>query len=397
MQQEEVVYVGPFFFPEGGAEATRVTGISLSLWHAGLKVRIGCGGEGAVKKDSSTSHLLGIVNLNERPGKNSPRLFKVWRALTCGGKTADWIKKLNPPPNAVLIYGSRLGYLFRLIPWCRSNHTALIVDVVEWYDPWQITGGALGPFHLSSELAMRYFHVKAKNLIVISRFLERYYQQRGCRTIRIPPTLDVKALLPRIDRRIKDGILIIAYAGVPGKKDLLNNVVEALLLVDPAGLKVCLVVAGPKPQDLLKLPSLRRMRCSVLPGCVKARGQLTHERALDVVREADFTVLLRPLKRYAQAGFPTKVPESLAVGTPVICNLTSDIGEYIVDGREGLICEDHTVESFLGVLKRAMRLTPEQKKAMRLAARKQAEESFDYRNYTEALSAFIQEAIVKCG
>ena len=98
-----------------------------------------------------------------------------------------------------------------------------------------------------------------------------------------------------------------------------------------------------------------------------------------------------------QAGFPTKVPESLAVGTSVICNLTSDLEDYICDGQEGLICADHTVNSFLIALNRAMRLTPEQKKAMRQAARKQAEQSFDYRNYADALSAFIQEAIAKCG
>jgi glycosyltransferase involved in cell wall biosynthesis len=394
--KQSVFYVGPFVFPDGGAEARRVTGISHSLFSAGYEITIGCG-----RKSSSIFALqqpspFSVLDLGERPAASSNKFLKLWKALTCGGNTTNWIKKSEPKPDAIFLYGGRTGYLFHLIPWCRHNHIPLIVDVVEWYDARHVLGGPLGPFHLSSELAMRYLHVKAKNLIVISRFLERYYQNQGCRTIRIPPTLDVQGLSARVDANNGSAPLTLAYAGVPGKKDLLNNVVEALLRVDPEGKEVQLVVAGPKPEDLLRFPSLQRRRYTSLPGCVKALGQMTHEKVLDVIREADFTVLLRPHLRYAEAGFPTKVPESLALGTPVICNITSDLGEHIHDGQEGIICEDHSVESFLTALKRAMELAPDGKKAMRLAARKEAERSFDFRNYSESLNTFIQEAIAAC-
>ena len=39
------------------------------------------------------------------------------------------------------------------------------------------------------------------------------------------------------------------------------------------------------------------------------------------------------------AGFPTKVVESLALGTPVITNLTSDLGFCVFDGRNGVILD----------------------------------------------------------
>ena len=171
--------------------------------------------------------------------------------------------------------------------------------------------------------------------------------------------------------------------------------VEALLQMDPEGHQVRLVVAGPKPEELLRSPALKRLQSTSLPGCIKALGHLSHEGALDVVREADFTVLLRPPLRYAQAGFPTKVPESLAVGSPVICNITSDLGDYIQDGREGLICRNESVAAFMEAIERAIRLKPDQKESMRQAARSQAERSFDFRNYSEALDRFIQEACLK--
>jgi glycosyltransferase involved in cell wall biosynthesis len=386
------LYVGPFIYPDDGAEARRVTGIGLSLLRAGFDVRIGCGNVSNDDSDSKTTALFDVINMNERYNANASRLFKAWRILTWGGNTANWIKNVTPRPHAVFLYGGRLSYLFRLIPWCHANHTPLIVDVVEWYDARHVLGGPLGPLHLSSELAMRYFHVKAKYLIVISRYLERYYQKRGCRTIRIPPTLDVQTTSARLDVNSGMGPLILAYTGVPGKKDLLNNVVEALLQMDPEGHHVRLVVAGPKPEELFRFPALRHFRSTSLPSCVKALGHLSHKEALNVVREADFSVLLRPRLRYAQAGFPTKVPESLAVGTPVMCNITSDLGDYIYDGREGLICRNESVVACMETIERAIRLKSDQKESMRRAARSQAERSFDFRNYSDSLDRFIQEA-----
>jgi len=392
-EQKKILYVGPFTFPDGGAEARRVLGIALSVFLAGNKVQIGCGKLSSAGQNSQSTSLLEVVDLGERPAPNTTKLTKLWCVLTQGGNTLKWITKLTPQPDLILLYGCRLGYLSRLIPWCRANQKPLIVDVVEWYDARHVLGGPLGPFHLSSELAMRYFHVKAKNLIVISRYLENYYQKKGCRTIRIPPTLDVHTTSARLGVNPVSGPLILAYTGVPGKKDLLNNVVEALLQVDPNGHRICLVVAGPTSDDLFKFRSLRHFKSTSLPGCVKALGHLTHEEALNVVCEADFTVLLRPALRYAQAGFPTKVPESLAVGTPVICNITSDLGDYIRDGREGLICRNESVSACIEAIERAMRLTPAQKESMRKAARAQAERSFDFRNYSEALDRFIKEAV----
>jgi|GEM_PF-4860689 len=50
-------------------------------------------------------------------------------------------------------------------------------------------------------------------------------------------------------------------------------------------------------------------------------GEVSREIVFQFLKKADFTVLLRfPVLRYAKAAFPTKVVESLASGTPMICN-----------------------------------------------------------------------------
>jgi glycosyltransferase involved in cell wall biosynthesis len=389
-QRKTIAYVGPFQFPDGGAGARRVLGVSMSLMDSGYDVIMGSGQRSSDNKLRISR--LSITSLNELPDNQATLFKKVIRQLTWGGNTIAWLEGLSDRPDVIILAGGYTAYSKRLLPFCHHYKIPLIVDVVEWFQPSHLPGGFWGPFHLNVELAMRWYYVRARNIIPISHYLENYYCHKGCQTIRIPPTLDVQTTAARLDVNSCVEPLILAYTGVPGKKDLLNNVVEALLQVDPEGHRVHLVVAGPKPEELLRFPVLRRFRSSSLPSCVKALGHLTHEEALNVVREADFSVLLRPRLRYAQAGFPTKVPESLAVGTPVMCNITSDLGDYIHDGREGLICRNESVAACMETIERAIRLKSDQKESMRRAARSQAERSFDFRNYSILLDRFIQEA-----
>jgi len=104
------------------------------------------------------------------------------------------------------------------------------------------------------------------------------------------------------------------------------------------------------------------------------------------LRQADFTVLLRsPEIRYAKAGFPTKVAESLASATPVILNLSSDLGLYIKDMREGIIVNDCSPEAMCKAFKKALSLDSDQKAEMRKRARECSEKNFDYRCYKERI------------
>jgi len=118
-------------------------------------------------------------------------------------------------------------------------------------------------------------------------------------------------------------------------------------------------------------------------------GRIPYEQVKEKIAEADFTVLLRPQMRYANAGFPTKVGESMACGTPVICNVTSDLGRYVEDGVNGIICENETKEACAEALKKALALSNEQIKQMRENAVNTARESFDYNAYINRVGDFL--------
>lgn len=391
LSKKTIAYVGQFNFPVGGADSYRALGIALSLRDAGHNVQF-CTGQlsrfcSTEENSYPTQFPVEYINFSEKPLARSSKLV---RYILSGYRTVKWLDGLSTRPDVVLMFGGYSLYASFLLPWCKRNGVPLIIDVVEWFQPSHLPGGSLGPFRWNMELALRHYFIRAGNIIPISRYLEQYFQSKKCRTFRMPPTLDVASISARTTVS-SSGPLMLAYTGVPGKKDLLNNVLESLLRLDPSGRTVRLTVAGPTPDDIVQFPAMRTRGITSLPGCVKARGRVSREQAMDTVRQADFSVLLRPQLRYSQAGFPTKVPESLSVGTPVICNLTSNLSDYIKDGENGLICQDYSVEAFTKTLCRALELTQEQRLKMRISSRQQAERSFDYRNYSDELTAFLHE------
>jgi glycosyltransferase involved in cell wall biosynthesis len=110
---------------------------------------------------------------------------------------------------------------------------------------------------------------------------------------------------------------------------------------------------------------------------------------MEEVRNADFSILFRPKRRYSEAGFPTKVVESLSVGTALLCNLSSDLGEYLNHGKEALIYSDVTVPAITTRLEEAIALGPVDLDDMRICARNCAEEHFDVRTYVAPLRRFL--------
>jgi glycosyltransferase involved in cell wall biosynthesis len=85
----------------------------------------------------------------------------------------------------------------------------------------------------------------------------------------------------------------------------------------------------------------------------------------------------------------------MANGTPVIANLTSDLGAYLSDGINGWVCRDHSAEAFAETLQRAILLSPTERQEMRHAARKEAENAFDFRNHTVLLNSFLKNVLAK--
>jgi len=387
----DLALVGTFRFPEHNAECQRIRTIARLFDLAGTRVRIGAA-------DPTPDHLpkpcedgeFPLVHLSEHPSMGAHLPVKFWRYFFGGGRAVSWLRNAEPRDSSLLMYGVSASFAWRLLRHARRARIPLIIDAMEWFQPSHVAWGALGPFRWSSELAMRVVYPRARNIIAISRYLERHFRAKGCRVLYLPAILDVLAMEPDLAARPDGSPLQLAYTGTPGKKDLLDPMVEALLRLDPGGSRIQFTLAGPSEECLLQLPALQRRGLNRLPACISAMGYVSHQEATALVRRADFTVLLRhPHQRYALAGFPTKVPESLAMGTPLIGNLTSDLGDFLVDGQHALVCGETTPEACQEALERALALGSGQQAAMRHASRALAERAFDYRQYKEPMRDFM--------
>lgn len=388
---KSIIYVGPFSFPNGGAASRRILGVAKSMQVAGFEVKVACGQMGTACQSTEWFEGIEVISLNERTAEHMPRFLKHMAYLTMGKKTVAWLDSLEHKPHAVVLYSGYSPYLLQLLPWARRHRVRLVFDAVEWYEPGSIMGW-LSPYQLNIELAMRFLLPRAGHVISISEYLHRYYLGRGCESLVVPPTLDVSAIPARTQGRDIQRPLQLVYAGTPGRKDLLNNILEAVLRLRRKGYDLRLSVAGIQAADARSYSAVRSRTSDEWSPAVDFVGVLDHSASMDLVRQADFSLLLRHDARYSRAGFPTKFVESLAVGTPVIANLTSDLHRYLKEGETGFVCAGPAPEDLESALLRALGQTHEQHTAMRVRSRTIAAEAFDYRGFSAPISQLLQSA-----
>jgi glycosyltransferase involved in cell wall biosynthesis len=386
-----IIYVGPFSFPNGGAAARRILGVAKSMQAAGFEVKVACGQMNKEGQSSEWFEGIEVYSLNERTAEHLPRLLKHAAYLMMGKKTITWLDSLECKPQTVVLYSGYSPYLVRLLPWARRNGVRLVFDAVEWYDPATLLGW-LSPYQLNIELAMCYLLPRIGHVISISDYLHHHYLGRSCQSLVVPPTLDVAATLARTEGRNKHRPLELVYAGSPGRKDLLDNILEAVLRLRRVGHAVHLSVAGISANDAGHYAAVRSRPVEEVLASVNFLGVLSHNESIDLVRQADFSLLLRHDARYSRAGFPTKFVESFAVGTPVIANLTSDLHRYLKDGETGFVCAGPAAEDLAAALTRALALHYERHESMRTRCREVALEAFDYRVFTKPFSQFLRSA-----
>jgi glycosyltransferase involved in cell wall biosynthesis len=186
-------------------------------------------------------------------------------------------------------------------------------------------------------------------------------------------------------------VLQLAYAGVPGRKDLIGNAIRSLSLLGGAAQQVRLMLIGPTAAEARCLLGADGALLDKHASRVTCRGRCSHNEALSLVAAADFTVLLRPDVRFTRAGFPSKFVESLSLGVPLIANLTGDISSHLTDGREGIVLEAATPEACRDGIRRILAMPRWHWQEMRERARSRAVTSFAYERFAGDLCRFVEK------
>jgi glycosyltransferase involved in cell wall biosynthesis len=168
-------------------------------------------------------------------------------------------------------------------------------------------------------------------------------------------------------------------------KDRLDKVIDILYYLRDMQF-VFNIYGLTKDQYLSVIPGQKDL-LGVLENKIRFYGYLENHEAIKKIAASDFTVLLRDVNRMTAAGFPTKFVESISCGTPIITNRTSDLEQYLQDGKNGYFVEIEDKTKLLAKMKEILMLNRDSISLMKKYC--QASELFSYDKFKDKIQQFL--------
>lgn len=305
----------------------------------------------------------------------------------------EWLGGVLPGQvKCVLTYSGTSAFLLKLRRLCREKNVQLVGIVAEFYD-WRHFPVRLGaPLAiLDSEANRRIANRLIGKTVCLSRYLEKYYERRGGESLFVPPVIDLEDsrwedLVVRPDPTDKDPLrLFFAGTAIRDRQDI---ILKGLSVLRDRGLPVVLEYSGTTREQLSRLPGVSGVLLERLKGALVLHGKLQDEEYYALLHRVDFGILMRDDARWSRACFPSKVPEFLAAGVPLLCNLSSDLADYLADGDNSIIVSEVSVAAFVASVEQALKMERHHRNLMRRRARETAER-FHAPRYAEALTEFL--------
>lgn len=378
----DVILLGAFRYPEGDASANRVLSLAKTLAATGrtpLVVNDSPGNPAHAPTPGVIAAHDGIdyVCLRQpRGGRVARLLARTTRPLRVLSIVRSGGQSLSSVAWATVASGLYTPGLHLCLH--RLGGMRTVADVVERPDPSQFAAGRRDPYFLRHRWTSWASGRLADRVIVVSSTLQAHFSRRKG-TLVMPPAVDATEYRPHREHASFDDRLHLLYVGSPGRKDLLGVLLEAVDSLEPLRRdRVRVTIAGASYEQLRDSPDVGADLLARTESFLEVLGHVSRHRVKELLAEADFSFLLRPAVQYANAGFPSKVPESLAAGCPVIFNPTSDLEDYLRDGHDSIICRTSDVAAVRHAVERALSLAPEDLRRASGNARTTAERTFHY-------------------
>lgn len=389
-RDKKILLFSNFELPESCANAKRVFLLAKMLKCGGFDVELlgvkYCDGCKVVSGEYSGLSFRMIC---------APELHGIKTLLRAGlleRRLKEILEEYEDSLCAVLISNVYFDFSKTLLSYSKKYNVPIVVNSVEWYDRNnELFNGPYGIIrYIQNRVALKYIHKKMNNVIAISTFLGDYYKNKGCNVCVIPTLVNMDEYSGLI-RSCGDKIRI-AYAGSPAKKDYICNAIRGLSQLSKEEQSRIVFHFYGATEDDFRSQGVLKHEIEAVRDSLVLHGRIPYKEVKKCIAQADYTMLLRPNSRYANAGFPTKVGESMACGTPVITNLTSDLSKYVIPGETGIVCENESPEAFAKALKIALELPKSTRIQMSKNSLITAMNYFDYRNYINIISDTIYNA-----
>ena len=379
-----ILYYGNVLYPDLDAASHRTIGNAKTLRELGYKVVFVGTRKGENRPILETKEEFAGFDIYYFA---DPETTKQWKDYLFGFSPLKEVLSSMENVSAVILYNHPSISTKKIISFCHHKGIDVYADCTEWFDPQGISVHNIIK-RLDTWYRMKVVNAKLDGVIAISSFLQDFYIKKGCKTICVPPLIDLtdnKWAKEGLEDYIpSDETVKLCYVGNPGAgvKDKLNYILTSLkrTLEKNPSVKCQLSIVGMTAQQYYEV----FQDYATIYTFANFMGRKPNMEALAVVKRSDFSIFLRERNLVCTAGFPTKFSESIACGTPVLTNLSSDLDKYLVDGKNGFIIDISSKDSLDSSLAKALHTSREELKRMKEYCCN--EKTFDYHSYVGEFS-----------
>ena len=226
---------------------------------------------------------------------------------------------------------------------------------------------------------------KLDGLFVISRALKSFYIGKGVDESRIS-IINMIVDFSRFEGVEKNGKeRYIAFCGniASNDKDGVDRLLRAFAAVSPAFPDLRLHLAGKTSDEAAG--NIALMRELGIEDKVKLAGFLMPEQIPQFLVNASIAALCRPDSLQAEYGFPTKLGEYLASGTPVVVSSVGDIPLFLRNAENAMVVAPDDISGMADAFSFLLR-NPSKAAEIGAAGRKTALENFSSASQTQKIT-----------
>lgn len=401
MNRNHIIYVGNFCISEMDAQSQLIIGNSLALQALGFKVTM-------VGNDSS---LVGNKDpLHSR--YTLPEGIECFNIPFCrsikellGGQQLRSLELIMSHIGLskikyIICYRS-LGFanlIFGLSNFAHKNGIKIIYNCADIHD---MNHGSLIERIIKKAnrwLLHQAISKKMDGLIAVSHYIKDYFATRTRYPIVvIPPLKDTKLIIPSnfiINRKTR----CIVYAGVPfpidgravnesAYKDRIDLFIDLLSEIEDIPYR--LDIYGVEKEQYTRVVTRQKEILDRLSDRIVFHGRIIHNKTIEIVSSADYTVIYRLKNQMTMAGFSTKFVESICCGTPPIVTDTSDYIKYCGKGAEIIVLDTTDKNRQVEVIRDCLLRSDKEILFMKESCFNS--KLFDYRNYVPVFKSFLEQ------
>jgi glycosyltransferase involved in cell wall biosynthesis len=389
-------------YPEGGATSQRLGMLArvlrdgvgeTAIWIMHPSSRMAIPENEHISAERDGIRYTYLSGRTVRPAGVFPAFLDTVRGIAASvGRLAG---RRSRRPDLLVLYTPKFVKFIIPLLVARLLRIPVLVEVCEvWSKSTDTVGaGVLRRLANSGEPVMERFVARVSaGLLVISQGIKCYYRELGMPEAGIyllPVLIDAEHYEKSGDAAVEKlrGVRYLLNSGSYNEKDGLSYLIRATAGVHGDFPDIRLVFTGHAPPEVES--RILDTAGEDARDWIVFTGHLSRDALIWCYKHALGLLSCRSNSEYANYGFPTKLVEYLASGTPVIVTAVGDVNGYLRDGETAYLAAPENTGSIEEAIRRLLE-DPDAAAETGRAGAGVARDTFDYRVHIDGLADFIR-------